>query len=386
MLSEEEKEKAITAFELPPPATSADPIQPREFLKWVFEQLAMIPWVAFGAMGTGGGIALLYFYFASIDYVPADISSVLSASLLMALLAFAFYVWVVICLVAPLAAYRAMDLHVEDEGEEARTPKSTGVSGLWTLQLIGVGGLLLFISVPQAIRCVPYFEYLLIAGGVCTCAGAFGWWRNEIAKTVRRRAWKKRLGLALLVSTVGALPFIVLTQILLSHHSTDWPHLVALLVVWLTVVVVSAFLDRIPVWGCALALTIFCPILMYSLPALLGFPAFFPTKIAQLSGIRAEKVAELRVPAGTCKLIESAVGAPKTARPVSCGGGAEWGTAHALVLSNLGERWLIELQLEGGEPGKTNGAVRVTIPGADVQIVRRIAPLALTGKAPGCRT
>lgn len=384
MLSEAEKEKAFTAFELPHPEASADPIQPREFLKWVFEQLAMIPWVAFGAMGTGGGIALLYFYFASIDYVPADISSVLSASLLMALLAFAFYVWVVICLVAPLAAYRAMDLHVE--GEEARTPKSTGVSGLWALQLIGVGGFLLFISVPQVIRCVPIFEYLLIAGGVCTCAGAFGWWRNEVAKTDRRRAWKKRLGLALLVSMFGALPFIVLNQILLSHNGTDWPHLVALLVVWLAVVVVSAFLNRISVWGCALGLTVFCPILMYSLPALLGFPAFFPTKIAQLSGIRAEKIAELRVPANTCKLIESAVGAAKTARPVSCGGGADWGTVHALVLSSLGERWLIELQLEGGEPGNRNGAVRVTIPGTDVQTVRRIAPLALTDKASGCRT
>jgi hypothetical protein len=365
---------------------SNEPIQARDLIKWAFEQLAMIPWVACGAMGTGAGIALLYFYFASIDYVPADISAVLSASLLVALLAFAFYVWVVICLVAPLAAYRAMDLHMEDEGEETPAPKSTGVSGLWALQLIGVGGLLLFISVPQAIKCAPFFEYLLIAGGLCICAGAFGWWRNESAKTERRRVWKRRLGLASLVSTVGALPFIVLAQILLSGHGADWPHLIAFLMVWLAVVVVSAFLDRIPVWVCALMLTVFCPILMYSLPALLGFPAFFPTKIAQISGIRAEKSAELRVPVNTCKLIESAVGTAKMAKPVRCGGGVDWGTVHALVLSNLGERWLIELQLDGVEPGNRNGAVRVTIPGDDVQIVRRMVPPASTDKAGGCRT
>lgn len=386
MMSEAENEKAVMTDEVTHSEASAQPIQPGELLKWAFEQLAMIPWVACGAMGTGVGIALLYFYFASIDYVPADTSSVLSASLLMALLAFAFYMWVVVCLIAPLAVYRAMDLHVEDEGEAVRAANSTGTSGLWALQLIGVGGLLLFISLPQVIRCVPLSQYLLIAGGVCTGAGAFGWWWNESALAGRRRAWKKRLGLALLVSAVGALPFIVLTQILLPKHGTDWPHLIAFLVVWLTVVGISAFMDRIPVWGCALMLTFFCPILMYSLPALLGFPAFFPTKIAQISGIRAESTAELRVPANTCKLIESAVAAANTAKPVSCGGGTDWGTVHALILSNLGERWLIELQLEGAESGNRNGTVRVTIPGADVQIVRRTAPLASTDKTGGCRT
>jgi hypothetical protein len=386
MPSEAENEKTVMGDEVPHSVASAPPVQPGKLLKWASEQLAMIPWAACGAMGTALGIAMLYFYFASIDYVPADISSVLSASFLMAWLALAFYMWLIMGLLAPLAAYRGMDLHVDDDAQEARAPRSTGVSGLWALQLIGVGGLLLFISAPHAIQCVSFWAYPLIAGAVCIGAGAFGWWHNELANACRRRAWKKRLGPALLVSMIGSLPCIVLFHILLSGHGADWPHLVALLVVWLTVVALSAFIDRVPVWGCALMLIALSPILMYSLPTLMGFPAYFPTKIAQIAGIRAEGAAELRMPSKACKLIESAVAGAKTARPVNCNEDADWGTVHALVLSNLGERWLIELQLDGVEPVGRNGSVRVTIPGADVQIVRRMPPPAATDKASGCRT
>lgn len=387
MLSGKEQDTTIAAHEALAPEPKEQPIQPMELLKWVFEQLAAIPWVACGAMGTGAGIALLYFYFASIDVVPADIPSILSASLLMAMLAFAFYMWVVVCLIAPLAGYRALDLHVE-EGEgnkQAEKPGQAGTSGLWALQLIGVGGLLLLISVPKMIRCAPYVEHLLIAGTLFACVGAFGWWRNESTNAGRRRSWKKRMGLALLVSVAGALPFVVLTQLLSSHRGADWPHLVAFLSIWLTVVAVSAFLDRIPVWGCALMLTMLCPILMYSIPGLLGFPAFFPTTIAQLSGIRAEAPSELRVPYSTCRLIESAIGDSKTVKPVNCRSDNEWGTVHAQVLSNLGGRWLIEVQLDGPQPKGRNGAVRVTIPGEGVHTVRQM-PAQSPEQATGCRT
>ncbi len=387
MLSKAEQDETIPALAGKSSELNEEPIKPKELIKWVFEQLQAIPWVACGAMGTGAGIALLYFYFASIDFVPADIPSILSASLLMAMLALAFYMWVVVCLLAPLAAYRAMDLHVDEnlEDKASQAPKSVGTSAVWALQLVGVGGLLLFISVPEVVRCVPLFEYLLIAGAVFTCVGVFGWWRNERTKAGYRQAWKKRLGLALVVSVAGALPFIVLTQLVISNLGADWPHLVAFLAVWLTVVAVSAFVDRIPVWGCALMLTILCPILVYSLPGLLGFPAFFPTKVAQLAGIRAEKPAELRVPISTCKLIASAVGTSKVMKPVSCEADADWGAVHAQVLSNLGERWLIEVQLDGPQPKGRNGAVRVTIPGEGVHTVRQM-PAQSSEQAAGCRT
>lgn len=375
------------SFEASAVSRDAEPLQPIEWMKWVLNQLAAIPWVACGAIGTGFGVALLYFYFASIEFVPADIPAILSASLLVAMLAFAFYAWVVVCLIAPLAAYRGMELHVEETSDEPDQAKSkASLSGLWALQFLGVGGLLVVIGLPQWLKCMPLSHYPLGTGVVFVGVGVLGWMRSETRMGSRRRAWKKRLGLALLVSVAGALPFVVLVQLLVSDRGAEWVHLIAFLAAWLTVVATSAFVEKIPVWGCALLLTILSPVLMYSLPGLLGFPAFFPTKVAQIAGIRSPKAVELRLPLVTCQLIESAMGNAVVTKTVNCHERSGWGSAHAHVLSNLGERWLIELPLDGDQPHGRNGAVRVSIPGDGVQTVRRIAPPPLPDRAIGCPT
>jgi hypothetical protein len=378
MLSKAEQGETIPAHEVQSSTAYEKPIQPIELLKWVFEQLSAIPWVACGAMGTGAGIALLYFYFASIDFVPPDIPSILSASLLMALLAFALYMWVVVCLVAPLAAYQAMGLEARNE-KHGKSKKQWLVSGLWALQFIGVSGLLLFIGIPMWRKCVPLSGYFLALGVAFALLGLIGWIQHELKAVDHRHAWKKRLGSALLVCGVATLPFIALLQLLILNRGADWPHLGAFFAVWLFVVAGSALLNRIPVWGCALLLTCLSPILVYSVPGLLGHPAFFPTKVAELAGIRAERTAELRVPRSTCDLIQSALGASQTVKPVTCVG-VEWGIVHAQVLSNLGDRWLIELKLADAQPLGRNGALRLTIPGEGVQTLQLIvAPTTSAG-------
>lgn len=81
-------------------------------------------------------------------------------------------------------------------------------------------------------------------------------------------------------------------------------------------------------------MTCMLPALVFVIPHLLGRPAHFPATVAQMAGIRAAKVDELRVPTSTCQLIQSALGQRAAAQGVHCDAG-EWGTAHARVLSSL---------------------------------------------------
>ncbi len=90
-----------------PVEKDAETIDPWDVVKRLFQRIGALPWVAFGAIGTGCGVALLHFYFRSIDFIPADIPSILGASVFVAMLAFAFYMWVVLSLIAPLWGYVA---------------------------------------------------------------------------------------------------------------------------------------------------------------------------------------------------------------------------------------------------------------------------------------
>lgn len=77
---------------------------------------------------------------------------------------------------------------------------------------------------------------------------------------------------------------------------------------------------------------------------------------------------ELRVPDGTCRLIQSAVSDLRPLKPIMCVTDA-WGSVHAQVLSNLGDRWLVELKLMESATQDGQGALRVTIPAEGVQIM-----------------
>jgi hypothetical protein len=80
------------------------------------------------------------------------------------------------------------------------------------------------------------------------------------------------------------------------------------------------------------------------------------------------------VPKATCDLIRSALNTGQGSSSVQCGvGGGEWGAVNAQVLSNLGERWLIKGAVDAGGIAGAGGDLRITIPGADVQTVRRVA-------------
>lgn len=350
-------------------------IDPWRLLQRVFLRIGAIPWVSFGAMGTGIGVALLYLYFRSIDFIPADIPLILSASLFVAMLAFAFYLLVVLSLLAPLWGYRDTGLHGQEVAQaEAPAPGRPSISGLWALQFMGVGASLLYMGFGAWRHCTGGEKYLLSIGGLLALAGALGWAVHEARIAGLRAAWWRRLHHVAWVSLLGALPFCALWLYLIPSRGTDGLHLGVFFATWLVVVVGSSIsLHRIPVWGSALIVVCAMPLLTISIPVFQGTPSLLPTHVAELAGIRSKQLDELRVPKGTCELIQNALGRVNTVNPLFCDE-SEWATVHAQVLSNVGDRWFIELDLARDDAGVDGRALRLTIPSNGVQKLRRVAP------------
>lgn len=347
-------------------------IQPWDVVKRLFQHMGSVPWVAFGAIGTGCGVALLYFYFRSIDFIPADIPSILSASLFVAALAFSFYLWVVLALIAPLWGYLETGLHARGLDKTLRATQFS-ISGLWALQFIGVGGFLLFVGYRLWNDCKAGSEYFLTTGAILMLAGLAGWVIHEVGIAGQRAAWWKRLHRVAWVCLLGAMPFSALWLYLIPNRGIEWLHLGVFVVTWLLVVTASStFLHRMPVWASALLVVCAAPLLTISIPVLQGSPSLLPIHTAELAGIRSRQTDELRVPKSTCDLIQHTLGSTQSVHPLNCDDG-EWATVHAQVLSHLGDRWFVELKLAGTAPEGTNGALRLTIPREGVQKVHRIA-------------
>lgn len=344
---------------------------PKRLAGSLLRTLHDIPWVSLGAIGTGVGVALLYAYFRSIDFMPSDIPSILGASVFVALLALGFYLWVVLSLIGPVWAFRELGLPVA-------SPQDRPASGFerWSLpalQVLGVGLLLLYIGVRSSLGCEAIAPWFLVLGLALALLGSAAWGLSERATAGHRAAWWRRLLPALGVCCAGILPFLGLLALLPSEGGTGWWSLVFVLLMWLLVVGATRW-EGIPVWAYALGVTALLPAVMFSLPSLLGHSAHFPATVAQMAGIRAAKVDELRVPDSTCRLIQSALGKRAAVQGVHCDTDG-WGTVHARVLSSFGPRWLIEVQTASPQqPPAPPERMRLTIPGEGVHLVRHPAP------------
>lgn len=342
-------------------------VDPRQLAGSLLRKLADIPWMGLGAIGTGVGVALLYAYFRSIDFMPSDIPSILAASVFVALLALGFYLVVVLALVAPVWAYREFGLPIAAVLDRPTSPRERW--GLPALQVLGVGLFLLFVGVRSWFQCEAIAPWFLLAGGGLASVGAAAWVAIERATAGRRAAWWRRLTPALGVCFFSTLPFAVLVGLLPFGEGAGWWSLALVLLIWLMVVCGTRW-EGIPVWGYALLMTGMLPAVVFAVPYLLGHSGHFPATVAQMAGIRAVKADELRVPTSTCQLIQSALGGRSAVQGVHCDAG-DWGTAHARVLSSFGPRWLIEVQLSAA-PGSTSASerLRLTIPGEGVHLVR----------------
>lgn len=347
----------------PTPDRERPPADPKPLRSLLLMQLHGIPWVGFGAIGSGIGVALLSFYFKSIDFVPPDIPSVLGASVFVAMMAVAFSVLVVASLVAPLWAYRegGMDAY----GADDKGVRTAAALTLPALQFLGAGAFLLIIGIRQWWKCEPSLHVWLWSGATLGVPGAVVWLWSEFRMKSFRPSWGRRLASAAWVCVSGTLPLFALWLLLMPSQGADGWHLGALFVAWLLVAVGSAFLVRLPLPVSAVLAILFFPVFAFSIPMLAGAPSLFPTQVAELAGIRSERAMELRVPRSTCLLIESAMG---TNSGLNCDE-REWITVHAQVLSNLGARWLIHIPLKAANGSYPDGYIRLTVPGEGIHLV-----------------
>jgi hypothetical protein len=374
-----EQSKPVTEAELSGDEqnNAALPAEVRDVFNRLCRLLKDAPWVGFGACLTAMGAAFLYFYFQSIDYLPADIPAILAASAAVAALALAFMVLMALSLIAPRWGFQSSGLFAFAETAESRV----GLWGLdWLLvafQLIGPGVVLLVVAFRMWIDCNPVWVFPVLPGSVFFIAGLFVWIQKErlVRCTFQHRA--RRLWDALWVMWLCCLPFIALTWFLISHQGVGWLDLVMLLLVWLCMLFVNALLTRkLPVWVLASVAFMLLLLLLLSVPFFLGKPSLFPIRVAELSGIRDRTPGELRIPKDTCSLIQSGLAEGQTSAALKCDTGSEWGSVKAQVLSNLGDRWFIEVPLDAGDKAGGGGSLRITIPGEGVQTVRRIVPKA----------
>ncbi len=345
------------------------PIEPMVLVRRLLRQFRTIPWLGLSAIGTGLGVLLLVGYFKSIGFVPPDVTAILGASVFVAMLAVAFVALVVMSIVAPTWAYKDQRLSHVTASQDEHVPFRDRL-GLPALQLVGVGALFLCLAALEWMRCSSYVYAYLLIGAVLVAIGLVIWIRLEIRLLAAPRAWRKRSISAVWVAAMSVPPLGGLMALLIPGQDIEWTHLIAMVVVWGLVVWSSAFLDRVSVLASASAVCVLFPILAFSLPAMVGDISLFVRQIAEVTGIRLARPADMHMPVATCRLIEGALGSAEPAQPMNCDH-PEWGAAHAQVLSNLGNRWLIDVPLRGGAQ---SGSLRLTIPADGVQIVYRSPP------------
>ena len=204
---------------------------PKRLAGSLMRTLHDIPWVSLGAIGTGVGVALLYAYFRSIDFMPSDIPSILGASVFVALLALGFYLWVVLSLIGPVWAFREFGLPVAPASD--RPTSRLGGWGLPALQVLGVGLFLLVIGVRSALRCEATGLWMVLFGAGLALAGAIAWAAAEWAIASQRAAWWRRLAPALAVCFFSTLPFVVLVGLMPLEEGAGWWSVALVLLLWI---------------------------------------------------------------------------------------------------------------------------------------------------------
>ena len=162
---------------------------------------------------------------------------------------------------------------------------------------------------------------------------------------------------------------------MIARQDVEWWHLGLLLVVWLFVVGVNALVTReLPVWTLAFVALMLMPAFLGMIPFFLGKPTLFIERVAELAGIRGKEAEVFRVPKGTCSLFQSALPHDQKIEGLDCTGDGDWGSVKAQVLSSMGERWLLEVDLDPLSGEGVREKLRLSVPAEGIQIVRRIAP------------
>jgi len=185
--------------------------------------------------------------------------------------------------------------------------------------------------------------------------------------------WRLRLWsflVAVPMGFCGVLIFAVLRSIQLALVPTGYIAVFVLIGLSALVIAINAFVaPKFGGWAAAVLAVVLSMWLLVVLPMNGANPVIFPEMVAQLLGVRDAKSQELRVPKKTCELILSALGSIRPSKGINCSTD-EWGAVNAQVLSNVGDRWVIQINTNSVVAGVKEPYLRLTIPNQDVQMIK----------------
>lgn len=208
------------------------------------------------------------------------------------------------------------------------------------------------------------FGLVFVGWGICSLTRF-----TRIPTGYKKRMWS--FVCALIIGLCGLVPIAALIPIQLVLIPDGEAAALALIGLFVFVILFNAFVAPTPsgrtAGAFALAFTMY---LLVVLPLIGSNPILFPTLVAQALGIRESAIQDLRLPKRTCQLILATI-KYKSFDNIRCQSD-EWNEVKAQVLSNVGERWVIEIRQEGEAIDGEVVKLRITIPREGVQVVREI--------------
>lgn len=341
------------------------------------------PWVGLGVLSTCIGVLIMYAYFRGIGHVPADFATVLGTGVGIAGATFVYMLVVMLALIAPHGAFTLMDsLRNAPWRRWSGSLKDTN-NLLIGAQLLSVGMFFAYVAWGRWRDCAHGLSYVLVPAAMLTAFGGaivtHAGWRRSVWRWATTMSFVQLLLLSLL-------PLLVLSELLMPTGTTSvWDYLLWL-AVWLGFVVALGNLPKeVPLWAVAMVVPFLLPAVLWGAPFLRGHGDLFPQRVMEMAGIRTAKAVELKVPRATCELIAATARfgpAGQALKP--CGAESPWVTVRALVLSNLGSRWWVEVQQVGDLPVDPTEVLRMSIPAEGVQLVQR-RPATVPGSTSRCK-
>ncbi len=345
----------------------------------LFQTLREIPWVSLTAISTLCGVLILFLYFRTIEHFPSDFSALISLGAAAAACALAVLVVLSLALFAPAAIYS----HYAGDDSSLRHRVSFSESQLVLLQLGGIGGLFASMAYPYYRDCDRIHNWFSGIGVVLGLMGLIALAQILLpAGSVGNRFARFRVAcLVMLFGLAPALIVIPLGQIVASPGiSFD----VLFYTLWfLAILANAATSNKLPLMGVAVTGVILIVLLYIAVPLAIGHTDFFPQMVAKELGIRKETTTKIWVSRKNCELVKRSHQNQDKGNSLLCSEG-DWNELNVQVLSNVGEQWLLELEVKQGTERKASG-LRFTLPRNEFQIASRIPDVAVSEQPTSCK-
>lgn len=200
-----------------------------------------------------------------------------------------------------------------------------------------------------------------------------GGWRRRV-----KRGWT-----GVSIAVMGLAPFLMLIPLAALFHSEYLDFFVLLFALWIVVIAANALVaTRLPALGVVVLAVLVVGWAYISLPLILSRPHMVPTTVASYLGIRGEQAQKLLVLRQTCELVNSAI-ASAGAKGVDKACVDPWNELSVQVLSNVGDRWLVELDAPGTD-GTMPFKLKLTISRSDLQVLSQSSKSKKLGNSRVC--